>query len=218
MISPSSVLVTERSRVASNEWAGGVGVAEGFSLECVDPGVEPRFVRTATQVSEILKQHERVVVVRVDNALVRSEPIQNYAATVYAIIKQTDQQTALRGEIDTRTLYHRREQRIDKLGGLHRRGKSPLELSAIDERTRERETHCFQLTLLIKYQSAIGFQLRITWLASESSRVKPVEKHARRRQFIFNEQVCRDIDSACTQTIAAQIAAGKLRRQFVERG
>ena len=75
----------------ANERARRVRVAKGFALEYVDLDVEARLVGIATQVVEILEQHERVVVVRINNALIRSEPRQHYGSTIQTIVQQTNQ-------------------------------------------------------------------------------------------------------------------------------
>src|SRR5262249_23728676 len=126
--------------------------------------------------------------------------------------------TSIRSKIDARTLGQHGKDRVNKLRRFHRGRIFTFELRPIDKRIRERHPRRFKLGLLIRYQRMISLKLVITRQAPESGSIKPVEKHARIRQLILDEQIRRDLYAARTQTIVARTARIELRSQSIDRG
>src|SRR5215470_17338136 len=88
---PEAVLVFGGIQEVADERTRRIRIAQWLALERVDPRIEPRFIGIATKEGEILEQHERLIVVRIDNTLVRSESRQYRRPAIRRIVQQADQ-------------------------------------------------------------------------------------------------------------------------------
>ena len=86
-----AVLVFGGIQEVTDERTRRIGIAQWLALERVDPRIQPRFIGIATKKSEILEQDERLIIVGIDNTLVRSESRQHCRTTIRRIVQQADQ-------------------------------------------------------------------------------------------------------------------------------
>src|SRR5689334_5861699 len=212
-----AILVLSGVEEIADEQASRIRIAQRLVLERVYPRAITRFVRIASQLTQILEEHQRLIVIRVNHALIGGESCDQHGAAIGRILKQTDQRGAFGSEIHARALRQRRENRINKFRRLHRRRILTFELSSFDKRTRERHARRFELSLLARNQRVISLKLVVTRQTPESGSVESVEKHARARQFIVDEKVRRDLNATRTQAIVALTARIELRCQPIDR-
>ena len=85
-----AVLILGGLKEIADEGTRGVRVAQWFVLEHVNPRVVTRFIRTATQIGEVLEEHERLIVIRINHALIRCETHQHHRASIRLVVKQAN--------------------------------------------------------------------------------------------------------------------------------
>ncbi len=85
-----AVLILSGVQEIADERSGSVGIAQRFALQRVDPGSIAGIIGIASQMTEILEKHERLIVIGVNYALIGCEPGEQHGAAIRSIVEQAD--------------------------------------------------------------------------------------------------------------------------------